>query len=210
MVIDAVETSRHHRRRLVNVTDASGRAGRWALERLLNRAVDGGLNADETAELGVRLARLVPVLSEEDGAAVRKLAGLSLEQLVAQLLDAAGEEARVTSALLAEMPALRAVLLAIYDGPAATDAGEPTRPSAAAENVRRRLAAFTRHAGPFTAAQLWWIENIAEVTAAEAPFDPKNLDSVPFSGRGGTDGFLGAFGADAAIALLSDLGEALA
>lgn len=211
VVIDAVETSRHHQRRLVNVTDASGRAGRRALERLLNRTVDDGLNADETAELGVRLARLIPVLSEADGAVVRRLAGFSLEQLVARLLDAAGEEARDTRALLAEMPALRPVLLGIYDGPAATDAGEPTQPSAAAENVRRRLAAFTRHAGPFTATQLWWIENIAETTAgAEAPFDPKDLDSVPFSGRGGTDGFLGAFGDDAAIALLSELGEALA
>ncbi|MFE7318532.1 DEAD/DEAH box helicase family protein [Streptomyces sp. NPDC057555] len=228
VVIDAAGTSRHHHRRLVNVTDASGRAGRRALEHLLNRTVDAGMTLDETAELGVRLARLVPVLSEADGVALRKLAGLSMEQLVARLLgtvdadhvaqiraargeEALDEEVRDAGALLAELPALRNMLLDIYDRSTAMDTAEPTGQSAAAEDVRRRLAVFTQQAGPFTTAQLWWIENIAEATAAaDARFDPRDLDSVPFSGRGGTDGFLGAFGADAAINLLSELGEALA
>ncbi|REK89601.1 hypothetical protein DY245_14755 [Streptomyces inhibens] len=228
VVIDAVGTSRHHHRRLVNVTDASGRAGRRALERLLNRTVDAGMTADETAELGVRLARLVPVLSEADGAAVRKLADFSLEGLVARLLgtvdadhmaqvraawgdEALDEEVRDAGALLGNRPALRQMLLGLYDRPAASDAGEPAGQSAAAEDVRRRLAAFTQQAGPFTPAQLWWIENIAEATAAaDDRFNPRDLDSVPFSGRGGTDGFLGAFGADVAIDLLYELGEALA
>ncbi|MGW2867270.1 DEAD/DEAH box helicase family protein [Kitasatospora sp. NPDC001225] len=229
VVIDAVGTSRHHHRRLVNVTDASGRAGRRALERLLNRTVDAGMTADETAELGVRLARLVPVLSEADGAAVRKLAGSSLEGLVARLLgtvdpdhvakvraawgpEALEEEVRDARALLGNRPALRQLLLRLYDRPAAPDAEEPTTgQGAAAEGMRQRLAAFMQQAGPFTPAQVWWIENIAEATAtAEDRFDPRDLDSVPFSGRGGTDGFLGAFGAEAAIDLLEDLGEALA
>ncbi|WP_141690000.1 DEAD/DEAH box helicase family protein [Streptomyces sp. Ncost-T6T-1] len=228
VVIDAVGTSRHHHRRLINVTDASGRAGRRALERLLNRTVDANMTADETAELGVRLARLVPVLSDADGAAVRKLAGLSLQGLVARLLgtvdpdhvaqiraawgpEALEEEVRDAGALLGNRPALRQMLLRLYDRPAASDAGQPTGQSAAAEDMRRRLAAFMQQAGPFTPAQVWWIENITEATAAaEGRFDPRDLDSVPFSGRGGTDGFLGAFGADAAIDLLNDLGEALA
>ncbi|MCX4735074.1 DEAD/DEAH box helicase family protein [Streptomyces sp. NBC_01221] len=228
VVIDAVGTSRHHHRRLVNVTDASGRAGRRALERLLERTVDAHLSADETAELGVRLARLVPVVSDADGAAVRKLAGISLEGLVARLLgtvdadhvaqvrtawtpQALEEEVRDAGELLGTRPALRELLLRLYDGPAVPAAGEPTGPSAAAEDMRRRLAAFLQQAGPFTPAQAWWIENIAEATAAaEDRFDPRELDSVPFSGRGGTDGFLGAFGAEAAIGLIDDLGEALA
>ncbi|MGW2918979.1 DEAD/DEAH box helicase family protein [Streptomyces angustmyceticus] len=228
VVIDAVGTSRHHHRRLANVTDASGRAGRRALERLLNRTVDANMSADETAELGVRLARLVPMLSDADSAAVRKLAGSSLEGLVARLLgtvdadhvaqvraawgqEALEEEVRDAGALLGDKPALRQMLLGLYDRPAASDAGEPTGLSAAGEDVRRRVAAFVRQAGPFTAAQLWWIENIAEAAAAaEDRFDPHDLDSIPFSGRGGTDGFLGAFGADAAIDLLDELGEALA
>ncbi|MEW1640509.1 DEAD/DEAH box helicase family protein [Streptomyces sp. NPDC091219] len=228
VVIDAVGTSRHHHRRLVNVTDASGRAGRRALERLLSRTADAGMTADETAELGVRLARLVPVLSDADGAAVRKLAGFSLEGLVARLLgtvdpdhvaqvraawgpEALEEEVRDAGALLGDRPALRQMLLRLYDRPATADVGEPTGQSAAAEDMQRRLATFLQQAGPFTAAQMWWIENIAEAAAAaEDRFDPRDLDSVPFSGRGGTDGFLGTFGADAAIDLLDDLGEALA
>ncbi|MCX5395951.1 DEAD/DEAH box helicase family protein [Streptomyces sp. NBC_00102] len=228
VVIDAVGTSRHHHRRLANVTDASGRAGRRALERLLNRTADADMSADETAELGVRLARLVPLLSDADSAAVRKLSGTSLEGLVARLLgtvdadhvaqvraawgqDALDEEVRDAGALLGGRPALRQMLLGLYDRPAASDVGEPTESSVASEDVRRRVAVFVRQAGPFTAAQLWWIENIASVAAAaDDRFDPEELDSIPFSGRGGTDGFLGAFGADAAIDLLEELGEALA
>ncbi|MFI9637105.1 DEAD/DEAH box helicase family protein [Nocardia sp. NPDC051929] len=228
VVIDAVGTSRHHHRRLVNVTDASGRAGRRALERLLTRTVDADMTANETAELGVRLARIVPGLSDADSASVRKLAGFSLEGLVARLLgtvdpdhmaqvhadwgsEAVEEEVRDAGALLGNRPALRQMLLRLYDRPAAPKAEEPTRQNAAAGGMRRRLAAFMQQAGPFTPAQAWWIENIAEATAiAEDRFDPRDLDTIPFSGRGGTDGFLATFGADAAIDLLNNLSEALA
>ncbi|MGC5564643.1 DEAD/DEAH box helicase family protein [Streptomyces sp. FR-108] len=228
VVLDAVGTSRHHHRRLVNVTDASGRAGRRALKHLLDRTADANMSADETAELGVRLARLVPLLSDADSAVVRKLAGSSLEGLVAQLLgtvdadhvaqvraawgqDALDEEVRDAGALLGDRPALRQMLLNLYDRPTASEAQEPTESSAASEDVGRRVAAFVQQAGPFSAAQLWWIENIVSaVAAADDRFDPQDLDTIPFSGRGGTDGFLGAFGADAAIDLLDELGEALA
>ncbi|GII89676.1 hypothetical protein Ssi03_76660 [Sphaerisporangium siamense] len=227
VVIDAVGASRHHNRQLVNVTDAAGRAGRLALERLLNCTVDGGLTPNETAELGVRLARLIPVLTDVDGAAVRKLAGLSLEELVARLIntvdadhvtqlrEAGGEKAvedevRDAVAPLSELPALRKLLLDVYDRPTSLALEEPSGQTAAIETMHRRLAAFKQQAGPFTPAQWWWIENIAEATAtADARFDPSDLDGVPFSGRGGTDGFLSAFGTDGAIDLLDELGRTL-
>lgn len=228
VVVDAVGASRRHRRQLVNVTGAAGQPGRAALERLLNRTVDGGMTPDETAELGVRLARLIPLLSEADGAAVRKLAGMSLEELVAGLLETtdpdhlaqlratggergAEEEKREAAAPLADTPELRDTLLGLYDRPTASETVATTGQRAAQETVRRRLAAFTQQAGPFTPAQLWWLENIADATAAAGVrFDPRDLDGVPFSGRGGTDGFLGSFGPDGAIDLLRELGRVLA
>lgn len=228
VVIDAVGTSRHHHRRLVNVTDASGRAGRRALQRLLARTVEADMAADETAELGVRLARIVPVLNDADSASLQALAGFSLEGLVARLLgtidpdhmaqvraargqQAVEEEVRDAGALLGNNPALRRMLLHLYDRPASPNSEERTGQSAADRNLRRRLAAFMRQAGPFTPAQTWWIENIAEATAvAGGRFDPRDLDAVPFSGRGGTDGFLVTFGDAAAIALLNNLSEVLA
>ncbi|MFI2354624.1 DEAD/DEAH box helicase family protein [Streptomyces anulatus] len=227
VVVDAVGASRHHRP-LVNVTDASGPAGRAALERLLNRTVDGLVTPQETAELGVRLARLIPKLGEADGTTIQKLAGQPLQELVADLLDsvdqdhlaqlrqAGGEKAvegeRYAAIYpLAETPALREALLGLYDRPTASRVTAPDRRRRRAETVRRRLAAFTQQAGPFTPAQLWWIEKIADGTAAAEPrFDPTHLDGVPFSARGGTDGFLHAFGPDAAIDLLDELRRALA
>ncbi|MFJ9841656.1 DEAD/DEAH box helicase family protein [Kitasatospora sp. NPDC101155] len=225
VVVDAVGASRH-RRPLVNVTDAAGQAGRAALERLLHRTVNGLVTPEETAELGVRLARLIPMLSEAADAEIRKLAGLPLQELVAGLLDSVdpdhlaqlrqvgGERAvedgrREAAAALAETPALREALLSLYDRPAVSQVTASNRQRRRAEAVSRRLTAFTRQAGPFTPAQLWWIENIADAMAA-ARFDPRDLDGVPFSGRGGTDGFLGIFGPDAAVDLLGELRRALA
>lgn len=57
---------------------------------------------------------------------------------------------------------------------------------------------------------MWWLEKIADVVAAETYFAPVYLDSLPLSARGGTDGFLDAFGPDAAIDLLDELSRALA
>ncbi|MEU3948248.1 hypothetical protein [Streptomyces sp. NPDC029526] len=70
---------------------------------------------------------------------------------------------------------------------------------------------FTQQAGPFTDAQQWWIEKIADATAAtETDFAPKLLEGFPFSARGGTFGFLHDFGREAAINLLDELRRALA
>ncbi|WP_343983825.1 type I restriction-modification enzyme R subunit C-terminal domain-containing protein, partial [Streptosporangium amethystogenes] len=61
----------------------------------------------------------------------------------------------------------------------------------------------------FTDAQLWWLEHIAETTAMTVRFDTADLDHVPFSSRGGTDGFLAAFGDDRAVSILNDLDQDL-
>ena len=40
-------------------------------------------------------------------------------------------------------------------------------------------------------------------------FDTADLDHVPFSSRGGTDGFLAAFGDDRAVTILDELDQDL-
>ncbi|MCX4662924.1 DEAD/DEAH box helicase family protein [Streptomyces uncialis] len=226
-VVDAVGASRHLQP-LVNVTDASGQVGRAALERLLHRATDGLVTPQETAELAIRLARLIPTLSDADGAEIRKLAGQPLQELVTRLLDsvdsdhlaslrrvggkrAVEDDRRVALFPLAEDPELQEALLSLYDRPApsrVTTSGSWRRRQE--ETVGGRLAEFIERAGPFSSAQLWWIEKIADVVATETRFAPAYLDGIPFSARGGTDGFLDAFGPDAAIDLLDELGRSLA
>ncbi|WP_441247391.1 DEAD/DEAH box helicase family protein [Kitasatospora sp. McL0602] len=228
VVIDAAGATRNHRRQLVNVTDAAGSAGRVALAGLLHRTVEDSLSPDETAELGLRLARLIPLLTEADDAAVRTLAGVSLQKLVGQLLAAVDADhlasvhaaggktavstiAREASAPLSQLPALREALLRIYDRSTGSGSEAPGLRAPTVETVYSRLAAFKeRHGKRFNPAQLWWIENIAESAAAGRRFDPADLDGVPFSGRGGTDGFLHVFGADRAIGLLDELNRELA
>ncbi|MEK2477258.1 DEAD/DEAH box helicase family protein [Streptomyces noursei] len=226
VVVDAVGASLHLQP-LVNLTDASGQAGQAAVERLLSRAADGLVTPQETAELAIRLARLIPALSDADGAEIRKLTGQPLQELVTRLLDsvdsdrlsplrraggkrAVEDERRVALFPLAKNPELQEKLLGLYDRPAPLRVTASERRRREAETVRGRLAEFIERAGPFSSAQLWWIEKIADVVAAETRFAPAYLDGVPFSARGGTDGFLDAFGPDAAIDLLDELRRALA
>ena len=61
----------------------------------------------------------------------------------------------------------------------------------------------------FTDDQMWWLENIAQATAMTVRFDTADLDHVPFSSRGGTDGFLAAFGDDRAVSILDELDQDL-
>lgn len=211
----------------MNVTDASGQEGRAALERLLDRAASGLVTAQETAELAFRLVRLIPALSDADGAEIRELAGQPLQELVTHLLDsvdsdhlaslrraggkrAVENERRTALYPLAEEPELQEVLLSLYDRPTPMLVAASERRRRQAETVRRRLAEFVERTGPFTPAQLWWLEKIADVVAAETHFAPAYLDSIPFSARGGTDGFLETFGPDAAIDLLDELRRGLA
>jgi type I restriction enzyme R subunit len=61
----------------------------------------------------------------------------------------------------------------------------------------------------FTGDQIWWLERIRDVVATSATFDHNDLDEVPFTERGGTDGFIQAFGDDRAETLLNDLNRDL-
>ncbi|GGK71039.1 type III restriction endonuclease subunit R [Sphaerisporangium melleum] len=61
----------------------------------------------------------------------------------------------------------------------------------------------------FSPDQVWWLEQIRDVVAGSAVFDHEDLDKAPFTERGGTDGFLYAFGDDRAESLLDDLNRNL-
>ncbi|MDA0632532.1 DEAD/DEAH box helicase family protein [Nonomuraea sp. MCN248] len=61
----------------------------------------------------------------------------------------------------------------------------------------------------FTGEQVWWLERIRDVVATSATFDHNDLDEVPFTERGGTDGFLRVFGDDQAETILTDLNRDL-
>lgn len=61
----------------------------------------------------------------------------------------------------------------------------------------------------FTGDQIWWLERIRDVVITSASFEHDYLDHVPFTERGGTDGFLQAFGGDRAEAILTDLNQSL-
>ena len=71
--------------------------------------------------------------------------------------------------------------------------------------IARQEQAGTR----FTGAQVWWLERIRDVVASSVTFDHNDLDEVPFTERGGTDGFLRAFGDDQAETILTDLNRDL-
>jgi type I restriction enzyme R subunit len=60
-----------------------------------------------------------------------------------------------------------------------------------------------------TIQQRWWLDGIVENIATTIRFDESDLDRVPFTARGGTDGFLRAFGDDRAVAVLDELDQEL-
>ncbi|RSS82944.1 DEAD/DEAH box helicase [Streptomyces sp. WAC06614] len=61
----------------------------------------------------------------------------------------------------------------------------------------------------FTPDELWWLERIVDTMATSVRFDVADLDRVPFTERGGTDGFLRVFGDDRAEAVLDELDQEL-
>jgi type I restriction enzyme R subunit len=81
------------------------------------------------------------------------------------------------------------------------------------EVIEERFAAWLsrqQQAGAtFTPDQLWWLERIRDVVSTSAAFTPDDLEGVPFTERGGTDGFLATFGDDRAEAILTDLNRDL-
>jgi type I restriction enzyme R subunit len=70
--------------------------------------------------------------------------------------------------------------------------------------VRQQQAGVT-----FTEDQRWWLDRIRDVVISSAGFEPTDLDDVPFTERGGVDGFLRTFGNTRAEALLNDLNKGL-
>ncbi|WP_308377755.1 DEAD/DEAH box helicase family protein [Streptomyces sp. ISL-98] len=61
----------------------------------------------------------------------------------------------------------------------------------------------------FTPDELWWLERIVDTMAVSVRFDAEDLERVPFTERGGIDGFLRTFGDDRAVDLLERLDREL-
>ena len=77
------------------------------------------------------------------------------------------------------------------------------------ERYRNWLTKKEQAGRRFTNDQMWWLDHIAQATALTVRFDTADLDHVPFSTRGGTDGFLAAFGDDRAVSILEELDQEL-
>lgn len=61
----------------------------------------------------------------------------------------------------------------------------------------------------FSADQMWWLDRIKDIVITSASFTTDDLDGVPFTEHGGTDGFLQTFGDDLAEQILTDLNRTL-
>ncbi|WP_329562103.1 type I restriction endonuclease subunit R [Kitasatospora sp. NBC_01266] len=57
--------------------------------------------------------------------------------------------------------------------------------------------------------QLWWIDHIKDIVVTSAGFTADDLERVPFTQRGGIEGFLGTFGDDRAPELIDELNREL-
>ncbi|MGW7423646.1 DEAD/DEAH box helicase family protein [Streptomyces sp. NPDC054813] len=94
------------------------------------------------------------------------------------------------------------------------EAGLEPRPRPYRDQVFDRLNAWIdrqeRRGRSFDSDQVWWLEHIADGTAAGGHFAAASLDAVPFTLRGGTSGFLCAFGEQGAVRLLDELRSVLA
>ncbi|WP_159024927.1 type I restriction endonuclease subunit R [Streptomyces sp. CB01373] len=97
------------------------------------------------------------------------------------------------------------------------EAGLEPRPRPYRDQVFDRLDAWIDHqkrrGRSFDSDQVWWMEHIADGTAAGGHFAAASLDAVPFTLRGGTSGFLRAFGEhgeQGAVRLLDELRSVLA
>ena len=77
------------------------------------------------------------------------------------------------------------------------------------ERYRNWLTKQEQAGTRFTNDQMWWLDHIAQATALTVRFDTADLDHVPFSTRGGTDGFFAAFGDDRAVSILEELDQDL-
>ncbi|WP_426567784.1 DEAD/DEAH box helicase family protein [Streptomyces canus] len=94
------------------------------------------------------------------------------------------------------------------------EAGLEPRPRPYRDQVFERLDAWIDHqerqGRSFDSDQVWWMERIADGTAVGGHFAAASLDAVPFTLKGGTSGFLRAFGEHGAVRLLDELRSVLA
>jgi type I restriction enzyme R subunit len=77
------------------------------------------------------------------------------------------------------------------------------------ENLAAWLARQQQAGVQFTVDQHWWIDRMAHVVVNSLGVTADDLDTVPFTDRGGVDGFLATFGDDRAAALLDELNQEL-
>ncbi|GAB3717372.1 type I restriction-modification enzyme R subunit C-terminal domain-containing protein [Amycolatopsis oliviviridis] len=77
------------------------------------------------------------------------------------------------------------------------------------ERLRNWLAQQEQAGARFTVDQVWWVERIAHAVANRLAVTEEDLDGVPFTERGGMDGFLQEFGDDRAEQLLDELNRNL-
>ncbi len=77
------------------------------------------------------------------------------------------------------------------------------------ENLAAWLARQEQAGVGFTIDQRWWIDRMAHVVVSSLGVTADDLDTVPFTERGGVDGFLRTFGDDRAVALLDELNQEL-
>ncbi|MGH7870117.1 MAG: type I restriction-modification enzyme R subunit C-terminal domain-containing protein, partial [Candidatus Dormibacteraceae bacterium] len=71
------------------------------------------------------------------------------------------------------------------------------------------LARQVQAGASFSSDQMWWLDRIRDIVITSASFTTDDLDGVPFTERGGTDGFLHTFGDDRSQQLLTDLNRTL-
>ncbi|WP_199431194.1 DEAD/DEAH box helicase family protein [Qaidamihabitans albus] len=77
------------------------------------------------------------------------------------------------------------------------------------ENLANWIARQEQAGARFTVDQRWWLEKIAATIANRLSVSHEDLDTVPFTERGGVDGFIRHFGDDRAEHLLADLNRNL-
>lgn len=77
------------------------------------------------------------------------------------------------------------------------------------ERLRHWLAQQEQAGTRFTVDQVWWLERIAHAVANRLAVTEDDLDGVPFTERGGVDGFVHEFGDARAEQLLDELNRKL-
>ena len=77
------------------------------------------------------------------------------------------------------------------------------------ERLRNWLAQQEQAGTQFTVNQVWWLERIAHAIANRLAVTEEDLDGVPFTERGGVDGFVREFGDDRVEQLLDELNRNL-